>query len=67
MNNHKSPYHYLIGERVKVVNEKEIGVVTLIDVDNKIIYVLFQKMREVMYNYPQALENNIIKPLTQKK
>ncbi|WP_017191414.1 hypothetical protein, partial [Poinsettia branch-inducing phytoplasma] len=51
----------LIGRRVKVENEKEIGVVTRIDFDNGLIYVLFKRMREVIYNYPEALENNTIK------
>lgn len=58
---------YLIGEKVQVEGEKELGVVTLIDFDNGFIYVLFKRMREVIYNYPEALENNTIKPLVSKK
>ncbi|WP_017192962.1 hypothetical protein [Italian clover phyllody phytoplasma] len=59
--------NYLIGERVKVENEKEIGVVTRIDFDNGLIYVLFKRTREVIYNYPEVLENNTIKPFLLKK
>lgn len=59
--------NHLIGERVKVENEKEIGVVTRIDFDNGLIYVLFKRMREVIYNYPEVLENNTIKPFLLKK
>ncbi|WIA07518.1 MAG: putative secreted protein [Candidatus Phytoplasma cynodontis] len=58
---------YLIGERVKIENEKEIGVVTRIDFENGLIYVLFKKLREVTYNYPQVIENNTLKPLIKKK
>ncbi|MGE9276451.1 MAG: hypothetical protein ACQKHC_00955 [Candidatus Phytoplasma pruni] len=64
---HNNDNYYLIGERVKVENEKEIGVVTRIDFDNGLIYVLFKRMREVIYNYPEVLENNIIKPFLLKK
>ncbi|KOR75732.1 hypothetical protein CPX_001294 [Candidatus Phytoplasma pruni] len=59
--------NYLIGQRVKVENEKEIGVVTRIDFDNGLICVLFKRMREVIYNYPEALENNTIKLFLLKK
>ncbi|MBP3059250.1 hypothetical protein FEF22_000400 [Texas Phoenix palm phytoplasma] len=55
-------YTYLIGERVKVANEKEIGVVTRIDVQNGIICVLFKRMREVIYSYPESIKNETIKP-----
>ncbi|KXT29392.1 hypothetical protein AXA84_0036 [Candidatus Phytoplasma oryzae] len=58
---------YLIGERVKIENEKEIGVVTRIDFENGLIYVLFKRLREEIYNYPQVLENNTLKPLISKK
>jgi O-phosphoseryl-tRNA(Cys) synthetase len=58
---------YLIGEKVKVENEKEIGVITRIDFENGLIYVLFKKMRELVFNYPEDLENSILKPLTKKK
>ncbi|MDV3198100.1 MAG: hypothetical protein Q8888_00355 [Vigna little leaf phytoplasma] len=58
---------YIIGEKVKVKDEEEIGVVTRIDFENGFIYVLFKRMREVMYNYPESLNNNIIRPLVSKK
>ncbi|WBL31519.1 hypothetical protein [Candidatus Phytoplasma sacchari] len=58
---------YLIGERVKIENEKEIGVVTRIDFENGLIYVLFKRLREEIYKYPQVIENNILKPLVSKK
>ncbi|MFB5029735.1 MAG: hypothetical protein WJU30_00278 [Candidatus Phytoplasma pruni] len=63
---HNNDNHF-IGKRVKVENEKEIGVVTRIDFDNGLIYVLFKRMREVIYNYPEALENNTIKLFLLKK
>ncbi|MDV3166921.1 MAG: hypothetical protein Q8784_00590 [Vigna little leaf phytoplasma] len=58
---------YIVGEKVKVKDEEEIGVVTRIDFENGFIYVLFKRMREVMYNYPESLNNNIIRPLVSKK
>ncbi|MFP7699616.1 hypothetical protein [Candidatus Phytoplasma pyri] len=57
---------FLIGEKVKVDNEKEIGVVTRIDFESGIIYVLFKKMREQSYPYPESLNQNIIKPIFSK-
>lgn len=51
---------YLIGERVKVENEKDEGVVTRIDKDRGLIYVLFKRMREEAYPYPEALDQNLI-------
>ncbi|CCV64315.1 conserved hypothetical protein [Alteracholeplasma palmae J233] len=58
---------YLIGEKVKVENERDAGVVTRIDLKRGLIYVIFKRMREEMYPYPEALEKNIIIPLIQKK
>ncbi|TVY12206.1 hypothetical protein [Candidatus Phytoplasma pini] len=63
---------YLIGERIKVQNRKDIGVVTRIDFKNGCIYVLFKRteekrMEEVVYRYPEDLNNNILKPLVLNK
>ncbi|MDV3168043.1 MAG: hypothetical protein Q8781_00700 [Candidatus Phytoplasma stylosanthis] len=58
---------YIIGERVKVKYEKEIGVVTRIDTKKGFICVLFPRSREVLYNYPDDLENENIKPFVSKK
>ncbi|WP_334330882.1 hypothetical protein [Candidatus Phytoplasma prunorum] len=57
---------FLIGEKVKVDNEKEIGVVTRIDFESGVIYVLFKKMREQSYPYPESLHQNVIKPVFSK-
>ncbi|HHT55535.1 MAG TPA: hypothetical protein GX012_03125 [Acholeplasma sp.] len=58
---------YLIGERVKVENEKEEGVVTRIDQNRGLIYVLFKRMREEPYPFPEALDQGVIVPLVKKK
>ncbi|VEU80705.1 hypothetical protein [Haploplasma axanthum] len=58
---------YLIGEKVKVDNEKDEGVVTRIDKNRGLIYVLFKRMREEAYPYPEALDQGIIIPLVKKK
>lgn len=58
---------YLIGEKVKVENEKGFGVVTRIDKERGLVYVLFKRMREEAYPYPEAIEQGILKPEVQKK
>jgi transposase len=58
---------YLIGEKVKIEGEKKHGVITRIDVKRGVIYVLFKRMREEVYPYPEALENGFLKPETQTK
>ncbi len=58
---------YLIGEKVKVENEKGFGVITRIDKERGLIYVLFKRMREEAYPYPEAIEQGILKPEVQKK
>lgn len=58
---------YLIGERVKVENEKDEGVVTRIDKDRGLIYVLFKRMREEAYPYPEALEQKLLIPFVKQK
>jgi hypothetical protein len=58
---------YLIGEKVKVENEKGFGVITRIDQERGLIYVLFKRMREEAYPFPEAIEQGILKPEVQKK
>lgn len=50
----------IIGEKVIVKNEKEDGVVTRIDYDRGLVYVLFPKMREVSYPFPESLEQGYL-------
>ncbi|EMR14541.1 MAG: hypothetical protein Q8897_00055 [Sweet potato little leaf phytoplasma] len=54
-------YRHFIGAKVSVAGEQEIGVVTRIDIQNKIVCVLFKKMREVKYRYPEVLDKKLIK------
>ena len=58
---------YLIGEKVKVEGEKGFGVITRIDVVRGLIYVLYKRMREEAYPYPEALDQGILKPEVRKK
>ncbi|CCP88373.1 hypothetical protein [Candidatus Phytoplasma solani] len=60
------PKNYLIGQRARVENEKEIAVITRIDFERGFIYLLFKRMREEKYPFPQALEQNLIKPIISK-
>lgn len=50
----------IIGEKVAVKNEKDHGVITRIDYERELVYVLFPKMREVAYPYPAALEQGYL-------
>lgn len=52
---------FLIGEKVKVEGEKGFGVITRIDIDRGLVYVLFKRMREEAYPYPEAIEQHILK------
>ncbi len=58
---------YLIGEKVRVENEKGFGVITRIDQERGLIYVLFKRMREEAYPYPEAIDQGKLKPEVQKK
>ncbi|MFT2804999.1 hypothetical protein [Candidatus Phytoplasma asteris] len=58
--------NYLIGTRAKVQNEPQIAVITRIDYQRGFIYLLFKRMREEKYPFPQALEQNIIQPIVSK-
>ena len=58
---------YLIGEKVKVEGEKGHGVITRIDVVRGLVYVLYKRMREEAYPYPEAIEQGKLKPEVHKK
>jgi hypothetical protein len=59
---------YLIGEKVKIEGEKGYGVITRIDVVRGLVYVLFRRMREEAYPYPEAFEKGTLKSeVTPKK
>ncbi len=58
---------YLIGEKVKVEAEKGFGVITRIDVERGLIYVLFRRMREEAFPYPEAIDQHILKPEVHQK
>ncbi|MGE4319907.1 MAG: hypothetical protein AB7E61_00495 [Acholeplasmataceae bacterium] len=53
---------YLIGEKVKVENEKGFGVITRIDFERGLIYVLYKRGREEAYPYPEAIDQQVLKP-----
>lgn len=50
----------IIGERVAVKDEKELGVITRIDYERAVVYVLFPRMREEKYPYPEAFEQRYL-------
>ena len=52
---------FLIGEKVKVEGEKGFGVITRIDIERGLVYVLLKRMREEAYPYPEAIEQHILK------
>jgi hypothetical protein len=58
---------FLIGEKVKVEGEKLSGVITRIDFDRGLIYVLYRRMREEAYPYPESIDLGKLKPETIKK
>lgn len=60
-------YKYIIGEKVKVLNEKNPGVVTKIDVERGLIYVLFPRNREEIYSFPESIEQEVIIPPANKR
>ncbi|HHT39577.1 MAG: hypothetical protein RBS76_01125 [Acholeplasmatales bacterium] len=51
---------YIIGEKVQVKNEKEMGVVTRIDQERDLVFVQFKRMREESYPYPEAFEQGYL-------
>lgn len=58
---------YLIGERVKVEGEKGYGVITRIDTERGLVYVLFKRMREEAYPYPEAIEQQKLRSEVKQK
>ncbi len=58
---------YLIGEKVKVEGEKGFGVVVRIDIPRGLVYVLFKRMREEAYPYPEAFDQGKLKTEVQHK
>ncbi len=50
----------IIGERVSVKNEKEMGVITRIDYERDLVFVQFKRMREESYPYPEAFEQGYL-------
>lgn len=57
----------IVGEKVVVKNEKELGVVTRIDFDRDVVYVQFKRMREESYPYPEAFEQGYLTMRFSKK
>ena len=58
---------YLIGEKARIQNETDEGVITRIDKERGLIYVLFKRMREEAYPYPEAIDQGVIIPLVKKR
>ena len=56
----ENKYKDLIGEKIKVADEKEFGVVTRIDTEKGLIYVLFKKMREETFPFPEAIDQGFL-------
>ncbi len=56
----------LIGERIKVEGEKETGVVTRIDLERGLIYVLFKRMRQEIFPFPESIDQGLLIPITNK-
>ena len=59
----KNPDARIIGEKVKVANEKHPGVVTRIDYQRGLIYVLFKSNKEVPYAYPEDIQKGVLEPI----
>ncbi|WP_025724646.1 hypothetical protein [Acholeplasma granularum] len=58
---------YLIGERIRVEGERDLGIVTRLDTQRGLIYVMFKRQREEAYTYPESLENETLQPLVAKR
>lgn len=58
---------YLIGEKARVQNETDEGVITRIDKQRGLVYILFKRMREEAYPYPEAIDQGVIVPLVKKR
>ncbi|MDR2822856.1 MAG: hypothetical protein LBV58_04920 [Acholeplasmatales bacterium] len=60
-------YKSFVGEKVFVDGEADTGIVTRIDAERGIIYILFKKMREEMYPFPENVDLGKIKIVETKK
>ena len=56
----------LIGQKVKVEKERSYGGVTRIDYEHGLIYVIFSRMREEKYPYPESIDQGILTPVGNK-
>jgi hypothetical protein len=53
---------YLIGEKIRDKNYPDLGVVSRIDLERGIIYVLYKRGKEVAYLFPDDINNGILIP-----
>lgn len=53
-------YKSYIGDKVKVEGESTLGVVSRIDFDRGLVYVLFTRLREEVYPFPEAITSGKI-------
>lgn len=61
-------YQNLIGKLVKL--DQEVGVITRVDLQRGLIYVLFDKMSEQKFAYPESLDQQqliLVETLKTKK
>lgn len=58
---------YLIGERIRVEGERDLGIVTRLDLTRGLIYVMFKRQREEAFPYPESIENEVLQPLVSQK
>jgi len=58
---------YLIGERIRVEGERDLGIVTRLDLTRGLIYVMFKRQREEAFSYPESIDNETLQPLVAKR
>lgn len=58
---------FLIGERIRVEGERDLGIVTRLDLTRGLIYVMFKRQREEAFPYPESIENETLQPLVAKR
>ncbi|CDR31058.1 Uncharacterised protein [Acholeplasma oculi] len=58
---------YLVGERIRVEGERDLGIVTRLDLERGLIYVMFKRLREEVYSYPESIANQTLTPLVNKR
>lgn len=54
---------YLIGEKIRVEGERDLGIVTRLDLTRGLIHVMFKRLREEAYPYPESIENETLQPI----